>query len=101
MAKVAESHPVTGKAAPARREIIARSFRATLLVPRPSAVAGSRVVLVDDVCSSGGTLRTVGTVLRDAGAEEVSAVVLARARWRGTGHASNPGARRPARWAVP
>jgi predicted amidophosphoribosyltransferase len=90
--KVAESCPVSGKAAPARRAIIARSLRAALYVPQPSAVAGSRVLLVDDVCTSGGTLRAVARVLRDAGAEEVSALVLAQACWRGTGPASTPGA---------
>jgi len=80
VAKLAETSPLSGKPGPARRKVMAQSKFA---VPRPSAVEGSRVLLVDDVCTSGGTLLTVSCVLKAAGALEVSALVLARARWRG------------------
>ena len=43
-----------------------------------SEVAGLRVVLVDDVCTSGGTLRACAEALREAGAASVRAVVFAR-----------------------
>ncbi len=48
----------------------------------PGAVEGRRILLVDDVCASGYTLLTVARALRRAGADEVAALVLARASWR-------------------
>lgn len=46
----------------------------------PDAVAGRRVLLVDDIVTTGSTLSTCAQVLLDAGAAEVWTVVLARAR---------------------
>ncbi len=45
------------------------------LVARP---APTRVLLVDDVCTTGATLREAATALRGAGASAVASVVLAR-----------------------
>lgn len=45
---------------------------------RPDAVRGRRVVLVDDVMTSGASLCTAAAVLRAAGASHVAAIVLAR-----------------------
>ena len=45
---------------------------------RATAVQGKRIVLVDDVMTSGASLFTVAHVLRAAGAAHVTAVVLAR-----------------------
>lgn len=45
---------------------------------RQPALDGRRVVLVDDVMTSGASLFTAAQALRDAGASHVSAVVLAR-----------------------
>jgi len=42
-------------------------------------VKGKRVVLVDDVCTSGGTLVSCAKILRDAGAKSVTALVCAKA----------------------
>lgn len=42
------------------------------------ALRGKRVVLVDDVMTSGASLHTAARVLREAGVSHVSAIVLAR-----------------------
>ncbi|MEA2639537.1 MAG: hypothetical protein QOF51_931 [Chloroflexota bacterium] len=47
-------------------------------VANPSAVADRRVLLVDDVCTTGATLDACGAALADAGAAGVWALVLAR-----------------------
>jgi len=45
---------------------------------RALQIRGKRVVLVDDVMTSGASLHTAARVLRQAGALHISAVVLAR-----------------------
>ncbi|WP_233251857.1 ComF family protein [Limnohabitans sp. Jir72] len=45
---------------------------------RMAQVRGQRVVLVDDVMTSGASLHTAALALREAGARHISAVVLAR-----------------------
>lgn len=45
---------------------------------RAAELRGARVVLVDDVMTSGASLYTAAQALRDAGATHVTAVVLAR-----------------------
>ncbi len=44
-------------------------------------VTGLRVVLVDDVCTTGSTLEACAAALRAGGATSVWALTLARARW--------------------
>jgi ComF family protein len=58
----------------ARLTNVARAFA----VRDPGVVAGRRVCLVDDVSTTGSTIRECGKVLREAGATEVRAYVLAR-----------------------
>lgn len=50
---------------------------------RANALAGKRVVLVDDVMTSGASLYAAAAVLRQAGASHVTGMVLARAEQAG------------------
>ncbi|MGZ6589748.1 MAG: ComF family protein, partial [Solirubrobacteraceae bacterium] len=59
----------------ARQVNVAGAFRVRV----PGRVRGRRVVLVDDVCTTGATLAACVAALREAGAAEVRAVVVARA----------------------
>lgn len=60
------------------REARARNLRGAFAVRRPSAVAGQRLVLVDDVFTTGMTLEACAKVLRDAQAADVVALTVAR-----------------------
>jgi ComF family protein len=59
----------------ARRETVERAFR----VERPRLVAGERILLVDDVLTTGATVSACAQVLKEAGAEEVFVLTVARA----------------------
>jgi ComF family protein len=58
-----------------RRHNVAGAFR----VLRPKAVAGRRVLLVDDVYTTGATVDECSRVLLRAGAQSVDVLALARA----------------------
>jgi ComF family protein len=62
-----------------RLENVASAFR----VRAPEQVRGRRVVLVDDVATTGTTVGACGDALREAGATSVTALVVARADLRG------------------
>lgn len=69
--------------APAKRAA-ARELRSALRVPDPSRTSGGRILIYDDVCTTGSQLDAVaGCLLDDGRASHVEAVVLARAPWRG------------------
>jgi len=71
-----------GASASAKREAAAELY-SVLLLPQPERVRGKRILLYDDVCTTGSQLNAVTAYLLDAGgAAEVRAVVLARAPWR-------------------
>lgn len=57
-----------------RKENLKNSFT----IKRPQQIAGKRVLLIDDVFTTGETLRTAAAALKSAGAAHVSALTLAR-----------------------
>jgi len=66
--------PQTGLDGAGRR----RNLRGAFLLVDPKAVAGSRVVIVDDVFTTGSTVTECARVVRQAGAAEIGVVTLAR-----------------------
>ncbi len=63
-----------------RRENLKGSFS----VRRPEQILGKRILLVDDVFTTGATLRTAAETLKNAGAAHVSVLTLARVDRRST-----------------
>ena len=59
-----------------RRANISGAYR----VPDPELIEGKRVLLIDDIVTTGSTLSECARVLREAGAQEVLCVTLARVR---------------------
>jgi ComF family protein len=68
--------PSLGHASPEERR---RAVAGAFAVPRPALVRGARLLLVDDVMTTGATLGACTEVLLAAGAASVSVAVLARA----------------------
>ena len=64
-----------GMDARARRESVANAFA----IRHPELIAGQRVLLIDDVFTTGATVSTCAAALKDAGAEEVFVLTVARA----------------------
>ena len=73
LVRTRNTRPQVGLSKAARRENVRGAFR----VRRPEQVAGRRVLLVDDVMTTGATLAACAQALRNAGAEGVSAAVAA------------------------
>jgi predicted amidophosphoribosyltransferase len=59
----------------ARRRSVAKAFA----VRHPKLISGQRVLLVDDVFTTGATVSACAASLTDAGAEEVFVLTVARA----------------------
>jgi ComF family protein len=68
--------PILGTAAPERRRALVDGAFA---VPHPARVRGRRLILVDDVMTTGATLAACAHTLLAAGAREVRVAVLSRA----------------------
>ena len=63
-----------GMDARARHETVAAAFQVT----RPRLIAGARVLLIDDVFTTGATVAACAHALKEAGAEEVFVLTVAR-----------------------
>jgi ComF family protein len=74
LARLRPTRPQTELDAPARRANVAGAFG----VARPEQVEGRRLLLVDDVLTTGATVAAAARALRAAGAETVGVLVLAR-----------------------
>lgn len=76
--RVRDTRPQTGLRASERRKNVAGAFD----VPRPQSVKGRRVLLIDDVVTTGATVHACARALRQAGAAGVWVAALARAHHR-------------------
>ena len=54
------------------------NLRGSFAVSHPEQITGKRILLIDDVFTTGSTLRSAAQVLKEAGAGHVSALTLAR-----------------------
>ena len=84
--KIAETPRLSGRSRWERERIAQGPLRSALIVAEPAAVAGARVLVVDDVFTEGSSLQEVARCLLRGGAEEVAGLVLGRPEWEG-GHA--------------
>ncbi|MBY0509509.1 MAG: ComF family protein, partial [Rhodospirillaceae bacterium] len=74
LARIRRTPPQGGLDRVARRRNVAKAFAVT----RPETVAGKRVLLVDDVLTTGATANACAAALLKAGAVAVDVLVLAR-----------------------
>lgn len=63
------------------KEAAAQEVHDALVIRDPALLDGARVLVVDDICTTGLQLDAVARRLKAAGAAQVTAVVLARTPW--------------------
>lgn len=83
------------------REARLANVRGAFAVGRPERVAGQRILLVDDVYTTGGTLAECAETLLRAGADAVALLTLARAIHDGGRETGRDGAPPPVEGAEP
>ena len=74
LARIVDTPPQTERSVAERRVNVAGAFQAS-----PDVVRLQRVLLVDDVCTTGATLDAAAQAVRNAGATRVTGLTLARA----------------------
>jgi ComF family protein len=74
--RVLDTRPQTGLRRAERRKNVKGAFA----VPHPERIRGRRILLVDDVLTTGATADACARALQDAGAKGVWVITLARAR---------------------
>jgi predicted amidophosphoribosyltransferase len=80
--KTGDTEKSAGRTAAAKRGSAAK-LRRLLEIPNPSVTEGSKILVFDDVCTTGSQLNAVADCLLEEGhAAEVRGLVLARAPWR-------------------
>jgi competence protein ComFC len=77
MRRVRSTVPQVGLTAIERRRNVSEAFECS-----PGGLGGKRILLVDDVCTTGATLEACSIALRAAGIKTVWGFTLARERWR-------------------
>jgi ComF family protein len=77
LTRVRPTPPQTGLNPKERRE----NVKAAFAVPRPELVKGKKILLIDDVFTTGATVKECAWALRRAGAREVNVLTVARVRY--------------------
>jgi ComF family protein len=75
--RIRDTHAQVGLGAQDRQLNVAGAFQAV-----PDAVSGQRIAIIDDVCTTGATLRECASALLEAGATKVWALTVASAKYR-------------------
>lgn len=86
--RLRETQPQTSLSRAQRQQNLRHAFAVDPL--RVNAVGGRRVLLVDDVMTSGASMHAAALALRAAGAAGVSGLVLARAETTASGVGTQP-----------
>lgn len=82
LVKVRETPGMAGLGWAERQSVAAAHLRPALRAGRRAAVAGARVLVLDDVLTEGSTLHEAARLLRREGASDVAGLVLARPPWQ-------------------
>ena len=77
LARKRHTPPQAGLNPKERRDNVKGAFG----VPRPDLVKGKRILLIDDVFTTGATVKECARVLRRAGAREIDVLTVARVRY--------------------